>query len=181
MSSFGKNVKLARKKQGISQKELGERVGVAQTTIASYENDSRFPNAEILVGLAKELRSSIDHLMNFSSNGVEDLDIRKIKKMREKFLTYVFNHDKENAVELIKSLNLNEETSLIIYDEILVYSLHEIRQLWNMNEIDIHQKNVHYKFVFEAMRLITSDSRNETRPGLISLLINNVSDLKNAF
>ena len=45
--SVGKNIRYHRKRRGITQKELGRRVGfpvaAADVRIAQYENDSRCP------------------------------------------------------------------------------------------------------------------------------------------
>lgn len=46
---------IARKARGITQKELAERCGLAEVTIRKYEMGRRFPNAETLKRITKEL------------------------------------------------------------------------------------------------------------------------------
>lgn len=46
--SFGSRLKELRSERGISQKDVALNIGVAITTISQYENDSRFPNEEML-------------------------------------------------------------------------------------------------------------------------------------
>ena len=46
---------IARKARGITQKELAERCGLAEVTIRKYETGRRFPNAETLKRITKEL------------------------------------------------------------------------------------------------------------------------------
>lgn len=46
---------VARKARGITQKELAERCGLAEVTIRQYETGRRFPNAETLKRITKEL------------------------------------------------------------------------------------------------------------------------------
>lgn len=57
--SVGKNIKYHRKRRGITQKELGRRVGFpvasADVRIAQYENDSRCPKEPLLRAMASAL------------------------------------------------------------------------------------------------------------------------------
>lgn len=46
---------IARKAHGITQKELAKRCGLAEVTIRQYETGRRFPNAETLKRITKEL------------------------------------------------------------------------------------------------------------------------------
>jgi transcriptional regulator with XRE-family HTH domain len=50
---------IARKARGITQKELAERCGLAEVTIRQYETGRRFPNAETLKRITKELHVKI--------------------------------------------------------------------------------------------------------------------------
>ena len=57
--SVGNNIRFHRKRRGITQKELGRRVGFpvasANVRIAQYENDSRCPKAPLLRAIAYAL------------------------------------------------------------------------------------------------------------------------------
>ncbi len=44
-----------RKAHGLTQMELGERVGIAQRTVAAYESGERRPSIDVAQRLAKEL------------------------------------------------------------------------------------------------------------------------------
>lgn len=46
--SFGSRLKEARTSKGLTQKELAQLISVANTAISNYENDSNFPNTDIL-------------------------------------------------------------------------------------------------------------------------------------
>ena len=48
MNSFGAKLKSCRKDMSLSQKELGQKIGVAESTISLYESNKRFPDAETL-------------------------------------------------------------------------------------------------------------------------------------
>lgn len=53
MNNLTTTLKLLRVSQGLSQHELGEKIGVSQTTISSWEKEKSFPNAKNIYELAK--------------------------------------------------------------------------------------------------------------------------------
>jgi transcriptional regulator with XRE-family HTH domain len=52
-----------RKKKGITMKELGEQVGVAEITISTYETGKQEPSLDVLCKLADVLDVSLDMLV----------------------------------------------------------------------------------------------------------------------
>lgn len=68
MSDFGQRLKLIRRKQKITQKELATALNLAQSTIANYENNIRFPGELHLRQLSDTLNVSIDYLLDIQSS-----------------------------------------------------------------------------------------------------------------
>lgn len=60
---LSKNLAFLRKRMGITQKEISERLNMARTTYSGYENGSREPDNETLDKLAKFHDVSIDYLL----------------------------------------------------------------------------------------------------------------------
>ena len=52
-----------RKKKGLTMKELGEQVGVAEITISTYETGKREPSLDVLCKVADVLDVSLDMLV----------------------------------------------------------------------------------------------------------------------
>lgn len=52
---LGKRIKESRKASGLTQRQLGERLGVSYQTIAYWEKGSRVPTSDHLIQLAREL------------------------------------------------------------------------------------------------------------------------------
>lgn len=52
-----------RKAKGMTMKELGEKVGVAEVTVSFYETGKREPSLEVLCKIADELDVSLDMLV----------------------------------------------------------------------------------------------------------------------
>ncbi|MBN2657374.1 MAG: helix-turn-helix domain-containing protein [Spirochaetales bacterium] len=66
-STFGEKLRDARKKSGLTQKQLGELTGAGQVVIANYERGARFPGEEMLRKLAESLQVSLDYLLSVPS------------------------------------------------------------------------------------------------------------------
>lgn len=56
----GKRVKEVRKKYGLTQEDLAEKVGVSATYISSIERGLSFPRGEVVVGILNALNVSSD-------------------------------------------------------------------------------------------------------------------------
>ena len=71
--SLGQNILNLRKKNGLSQEELGEKVNVTRQTISNWELDETSPNPEQLKLLSKALNITVDELID------NDLLLTKLK------------------------------------------------------------------------------------------------------
>ena len=72
---LGEKILKLRKKKGLSQEELGERLDVTRQTISNWELGETSPNPEQLKKLSKELNISIDELLD---NDVQSVLIEKV-------------------------------------------------------------------------------------------------------
>lgn len=72
--SFGEKLVELRKRRGLSQTELGKKVGVHKNVLGKYERDEVKPSIEIATTIAKELDVSLDYLVgNTDMNIAPDL------------------------------------------------------------------------------------------------------------
>ena len=60
----GQRIKAARKKAGMTQKELGRRIGISFQGVAQWENDFRNPKYETLKRIAAALGTTAEELMD---------------------------------------------------------------------------------------------------------------------
>ena len=61
---FGKTLKLLRLEKGISQRKLGEDLGVVNQTVSFWENGSREPDLDTLIKIAKYFNVSVNVLLS---------------------------------------------------------------------------------------------------------------------
>lgn len=78
--SFGSRLKELRNEKGISQKDVAINIGVAITTISQYENDSRFPNEEMLRRLCLYYKITSDYLLGLTDSKHAPLTIEEAKE-----------------------------------------------------------------------------------------------------
>jgi DNA-binding XRE family transcriptional regulator len=60
---IGSKIRELRKSKNLTQKELGNKVGLSEQAISQYERDERQPNIEILSKIAASLGTNIDKLI----------------------------------------------------------------------------------------------------------------------
>lgn len=68
------NIKTLRKKMGLTQVELAERLNVSQSTITSWENGTRRPDLDFLPVLAQIFGISVDDLLGTTTDTVVKTD-----------------------------------------------------------------------------------------------------------
>ena len=76
---FGKRLRLARKKAGLSMRELATRMSpsVSVQAISKYEAGKMMPSSRVLVGLGQALDVSLDFLFGGQVEGLEAVEFRQ--------------------------------------------------------------------------------------------------------
>lgn len=104
---FAQNIKKLRKQYGYTQTQMAEKLGVAKTTYASYEQDRRTPDTNIQKKIADIFETSLDAL-----HGREKLNNVKVESL-------FFNHI-EGFSDLSEEEQKRIEQSLIEQAEFLI-------------------------------------------------------------
>ena len=76
--SLGNSLFQARKKNGLSQEEAAEKLGVSRQTISKWETDETLPDIRQSKRLAALYRVTLDELIDF------DLDVQEVKQAIER-------------------------------------------------------------------------------------------------
>ena len=69
------------KQQGVSQKELAERVGVTEATMSRYMHSERIPKSEIIANIATALHTTSDYLLGTEKDGDIETDYPRIVRL----------------------------------------------------------------------------------------------------
>ena len=108
--SIGENIKNARKKAGLTQKELAEKMGSTQQNLAQYESGKRNPKLETLNKIA----------------GALEIPVSLLTSSLDSFEKEILRLD---LIELIKNLNLeiNDITSEQTLEDTVIQSVEKKR------------------------------------------------------
>lgn len=105
---FAKNIQKLRKSNKLTQIQMAEKIGVAKTTYASYEQNRRMPDADIQKKIADYFNVSLDYLHG-----------RNDKESEQEIDTLLLNHldgladlPKEEQERIIE--NLREQALFMI-------------------------------------------------------------------
>ena len=83
---FGDKLILLRKKKGLSQEELAEKLGVSRQSVSKWESNNTYPETDKIVQICNIFECSMDDLINDKVTDVEET-LRKNKNN----LNYVFD------------------------------------------------------------------------------------------
>ncbi len=78
---LGEKIQSLRKKNGITQEQLGENIGVTRQTISNWELNETQPNTDQLKLLSKTFNISIDELLDNDIKGILETKVSNTEKL----------------------------------------------------------------------------------------------------
>lgn len=72
-TTFGENLKALRVARGLTQKELGDRVGLSKAVVSKYENALGYPTLDMVVTLADFFGVTTDYLLGVKGQKTADV------------------------------------------------------------------------------------------------------------
>ncbi|MBO4126336.1 helix-turn-helix domain-containing protein [Streptococcus suis] len=135
-SLLPQRLKELRLHHGLTQTQLGEKVGIKQNTFTNWENGKRTPSIEDIIKLSNIFNVSIDYLLGLSNEKSHYIDpSEENKRIRTEvalleITDLLLNINKEAEYtgqtfeEIISSLSLSEQTKKL-YNEFLNFARYE--------------------------------------------------------
>lgn len=166
MSDFGTRLKSSRKLLGITQKELAVSLDIAQSTIANYENNTRFPGEPILRQLSDLLNVSIDYLLGISDSTA--IDIRESQKysghvfdgdfikLQEEIIEMLLTGNENGATKLILDVNHSIDTPLKLIESLFIPILRTVGTHWEKGKVTIAEEHLISNIVDRWLTLTTN-------------------------
>ena len=87
LMTTGERIYIARKRSGLTQKELGEKLGVSASMIGQYENGFRNPKKKTLERIADALGVSWEELYVFSIEAEQTRKLDEIEEIKKQLET----------------------------------------------------------------------------------------------
>lgn len=104
-------MKELRKNNNLTQEDIGNLCGVAKNTVSSWEKNINQPSFEILAKLAEYFGVTIDYLLNFTQDDVNEME--KLKQALKEAGMWDYNlndmskEDFEKAMKIVAMLKEN--------------------------------------------------------------------------
>ena len=109
-------IKEARELNGISQKMLAIRLGIAQTTVSGWENDNKRPSVDTIIKISEILNVTTDYLLGLSSTpsapNSEESPMMKVS-YHEKALVCAYREHKEMQLAVCQLLGVRHPSTEI--------------------------------------------------------------------
>jgi methanogenic corrinoid protein MtbC1/DNA-binding XRE family transcriptional regulator len=175
MSDFATRLRELRKRQGLRQFDLGQALGVAQTTIANYEKKLRFPDEQMLGRFADFFGVSLDFLLGRSDAKRRIEDARPVTQreaspavsgMSERYLGLLRTGQIEAALDLVETACRTGIGVREIYLDVMEPALKETGRLWERGELSVGEEHA----ISEATQRIMSRifrAPGADRPGAV--------------
>ena len=99
--AFGENLKRIREANGMTQKELADKLCLTPPSIVSYETGNKKPSFDVLMGITRELNASLDELCDNKKQFKSWSDAMKVIASLAKCWRYVEFKIQEDGVPAI--------------------------------------------------------------------------------
>ena len=106
ISEIFKNLRL---EQGLTQKQLANKLNIGQSTINNYEKEKRSPIPEIIIAYSKFFNVTTDYLLGLE----DDLGNKITNNSENKPKNSVLSSDEERLLRAFRSLSELEKGKLI--------------------------------------------------------------------
>ena len=131
--NLGNNLFQARKKAGLSQEMVAEKLGVSRQTISKWETDETIPDIYQSKKLAKLYNLTLDKLIDF------DIDIKEIEEIikntdEEKESKINWTNAWSKKYPVLK--NYTQQVDISKYSTIIRKLLNSLKDNYGFNELD---------------------------------------------
>lgn len=158
MNTFGQRLKSLRRKKNLTQEGLASEFYINKTSISRYENNTQFPEMELLIQLADYFEVSIDYLLGRtdepsllseknSSKKTKDINSEDFSKILETLDTFSKIKDSNIVTVTLKNkhkikLTLNELDFFVRYFDYLGIDIFRIFKKFNPQSEILSNLNV---------------------------------------
>jgi methanogenic corrinoid protein MtbC1 len=151
MADFSSRLRELRARRKLRQKDLAEKLGVAQTTVANYEQGSRFPGERTLEKIADFFDVSLDYLLGRAESSSREepslhrpgTDFGPLSPLARRYLDTLLPGNREEAGRLVLRALDQGESLQTIYREVFERTLQEVGLLWEEGKIGVAAEH-HY-------------------------------------
>lgn len=106
------NMRELRKKKKLTMKQLGQMVGVSESTISLYENGKHEPDIMTMILIADALETTVDNLLGKEPEKKRDEDQRIPKTVEARIVSFAMDQlpqeDREKLLAVVRAMYSNK-------------------------------------------------------------------------
>ncbi|MDE6253420.1 MAG: helix-turn-helix domain-containing protein [Lachnospiraceae bacterium] len=132
-----------RRKKGLTQEQLAEKLGISAPAISKWETDNSYPDIALLCPLARALGTNVDTILQFEENLTDESVIEKINTVIEITRRDGYEAGEKMIFELLRkypnSITLKFNAA-IIWDTFQLFfpaANEETRKNWTANKVKL--------------------------------------------
>jgi len=179
MSVFGEQLKLIRKERRLRQSDLSGALGLAQTTIANYEQGIRFPDEDTLNRLADHLGVSIDYLLGRTDQSrplalqLENRPARDLDKATLDLVLGLLVDGDFNGLQTWFEQKILSGLSLVeLYVGIIQPAMYEVGWRWETGRLDVYREHaISSQIQSHLSLLMTGHQKNPQGPRFLGFAV----------
>ena len=173
MADFGSRLRELRLSRGLRQKDLAAALGLAQTTVANYEQKLRFPDEPTLVRIADFFAVSLDHLLArtdgncaIDSLGAEPVpaDERTLLPRAGEYLAAMRGGGLDAARTVLLAAQSAGHSLPDLYLRVIAPALLEVGRLWARGELTVGEEHAITENTLQLMASLTPARRPDPPP-----------------
>lgn len=155
MIHIGDNIRIARKRKGLTQEELAGQIGVTSQAVSRWESGAGLPDISLIVPIAQVLSVSTDMLFGMDSEGNDNQLLMQITNQYVE-LESKFSDPKEAALNKCKYLEaeLERDPGNFVYAMSLVESTAELSRHVDFENFKCDWDNRKNKAIRAGMQVI---------------------------
>jgi MerR family transcriptional regulator, light-induced transcriptional regulator len=150
---FSGRLRLLRKERNLRQRDLADVLGLAQTTIANYEQNTRFPDEATLKKIVDYFNTTLDFLLGRSKephgpNPAQESSQQgsmagrsPLSPLARTYLQALLAGAKHEAMQMVLEKCRDEKSVKGIYNEVLQPALEEVGYLWETAAADVYEEH----------------------------------------
>lgn len=93
--AFGERLLSLLQKQGMTQKQLADRLNTTEATLSRYVNGDREPKADMLANIATALNTTSDYMLGIERS---DYDFPKLERLLARGASKMTNQEKQALI-----------------------------------------------------------------------------------
>ena len=163
MADFASRLRELRKKRGLRQQDLADTLGLAQTTIANYEQKLRFPDERTLGKIADYFGASLDFLLGRVDTEIEARKSagfqekpRALSGLAREYFEALTKGERDTAFRIVGDALENGAHIEELYLDVFSAGLYEIGRLWGAGGMSVAEEH----YFAESTQLLISQLHN---------------------